>query len=43
MGREEKNDLGFLMVMVGGLKIMTMRSLHDFSKALAMGHSVKWT
>jgi hypothetical protein len=36
------NDLRFLVVMVSTLETMTKRNLRHFSKALVMGHSIKW-
>ena len=37
------NDLTFLVVMVGGPKIMVKRNPHHFLKALFTGHSMKWS
>jgi len=39
----EKNDLGFLVVMVGGPKTMTKRNSFHFLKASVMGYIVKQT
>ena len=35
-GCEDKNDLGFLVIMVGGVKNMTKKNPHHYSKVLVM-------
>jgi hypothetical protein len=42
-GSVKFNDLGFLMVIVGGPKTMVTRNPRRFLKALVMGHRGKWT